>query len=280
MVQRESTQLSERRQCELLKVNRNRLESPPPKAREEDLELCQLIDRIYTEDPTYGSRRIQTVLQQDMDWKVGRHRVRRLMRLMGIEAIFRKPRTSLPGRGPDHQVFPYLLKDKEINAPDQVWCADITYVPMGRSHAYLFAIMDWYSRSIIAWEISNTLDTRFCLETLQAAVEQSGVTPEIFNTDQGCQFTSTAWREALEGQGIQISMDGKGCWRDNVFIERFWRTIKYEEIYLREYQDLHELEANLERWISRYNHKRRHQGLDNQRPWDLYRPKTTAEEAA
>ena len=175
---------------------------------------------------------------------------------------------------------PYLLRDRQIDQPDQVWCADITYVPMGRSYAYLVAIMDWHSRAVLSWRLSNTMDNRFCLEALDAAVERTGTVPEIMNTDQGSQFTSQSWRGRLEELGVKISMDGKGRWMDNVFIERLWRSVKYEEVYLRDYRDLHDLERCLWRWFERYNHWRPHQGLAEQRPWEVYRPGSELKKAA
>jgi putative transposase len=199
---------------------------------------------------------------------------------MGIRAIYQRPRTSLPGQGEEHQVFPYLLREREVRQPDEVWCTDITYLPMGRSFAYLVAVMDWHSRAVLSWKLSNTMDNRFCLEALNEAAQRSGKVPEIFNTDQGSQFTSGPWRQRLQELGVKISMDGKGRWMDNVFIERLWRSVKYEEVYLREYGDLHELERCLERWFERYNHWRPHQGLNEQRPWEIYRPEMKLKKAA
>jgi putative transposase len=277
MIERDHPQLSIRRQSELLGVNRNRLEVPAG-VSEEDLLLMRILDEIHMDEPTYGTRRLRVGLSW-RGYHVGRGRIRRLMRRMGIEAIYPRPRTSLANR--QHPKYPYLLKDLKVERPDQVWCADITYIPMRRGYAYLVAIMDWHSRAVLGWKVSNTLDTRFCLEAFVEAVRTSGRTPEIFNTDQGCQFTSREWIEALEScEGLRISMDGKGRWLDNIFIERFWWSLKHEDIYLRAYADLPELEQGVGRWMKRYNHRRPHQSLDYQTPWSCYRPCPAAEEAA
>ena len=187
------------------------------------------------------------------------------MRRMGLEAIYPKPRTSV--KSPENKVYPYLLRNLEIERPNQVWCSDITYIPMKRGFAYLVVIMDWYSRAVLAWRISNTLDTDFCLRALEDAYETTGCWPEIMNTDQGCQYTSAAWTGALKSVDVQISMDGKRRWIDNVMVERLWRSLKYEDIYLREYCDLNQLDQGVSAWIEFYNHERRHQSLDNETPW-------------
>ena len=202
----------------------------------------------------------------------GRKRIVRLMKLMGVEAVYPRKRTTIPG-GPAG-IYPYRLKGLTIDRPNQVWCADITFIPMRRGFMYLFAIMDWYSRKIIAWELSNTLDTGFCLTTLNRALKTSG-TPEIFNTDQGCQFTSEEWRNALDGAGIVISMDGRGRWIDNVMIERFWRSIKYEDIYLKSYENGLELKDGIHAYITRYNHYRPHESLGDATPDEIYNEKAT-----
>lgn len=263
--------LSVRRQCQLLEVNRNRLAPPPPKLTAEDAAICRLIDGIHLEDPAFGARKIRDVLRRHHGLKVGRSRVGRLMRHMGVSAVYRRPRTSLPGKGEEHRIYPYLLGEG-VGGPDEAWCADITYIPIGRGFAYLVAVMDWHTRAVLSWKLSNTLDTAFCLEAFEEAVRKAGRTPAVFNTDQGCQFTSRAWRECLEGHGVRLSMDGKGRWVDNVFIERLWRSLKHEEVYLREYRDLHDLERSLERWFGRYNTWRPHQSHQGLTPWDLYRP--------
>lgn len=263
--------LSVRRQCQLLEVNRNRLAPAPPKLTAEDAAICRLIDGIHLEDPAFGARKIRDVLRRHHGLKVGRSRVGRLMRHMGVSAVYRRPRTSLPGKGEEHRIYPYLLGEG-VGGPDEAWCADITYIPIGRGFAYLVAVMDWHTRAVLSWKLSNTLDTAFCLEAFEEAVRKAGRTPAVFNTDQGCQFTSRAWRECLEGHGVRLSMDGKGRWVDNVFIERLWRSLKYEEVYLREYRGLHDLERSLERWFGRYNTWRPHQSHQGLTPWDLYRP--------
>jgi putative transposase len=272
MIERANTQLSVRRQCQLLRVNRNRLDPPSPKSSEEDLAVCRLIDEIHLEAPAFGSRKIRDLLEIEHHKKMSRGRVRRLMRLMGVKAVYRRPRTSLPGKGSEHKIYPYLLGGRAIIDPDEAWCTDITYIPMGRSFAYLVAVMDWRTRAVLSWKLSNTLDSAFCVEAFLQAVKAAGRAPELFNTDQGSQFTAKVWRECLESHGVRISMDGKGRWVDNVFIERLWRTVKYEEIYLREYQDLHELERELSRWFERYNTWRPHDALGGARPWEVYRP--------
>ena len=277
MIESEST-VSVRRQCQLLKVNRNRLAPPRPRLSDEDLHLCRLMDGIHLEDPAFGARKIRDVLRRHHSIHTSRGRVARLMKIMGLSAVYRRPRTSVPGQGEEHRIHPYLLAGG-VESPDEAWCADITYLPIGRSFAYLVAIMDWHTRAVLAWRLSNTLDVGFCLEAFDEAVRVAGRAPKIFNTDQGCQFTSRAWRERLEGRGVQLSMDGKGRWVDNVFIERLWRSLKYEEVYLREYRDLHELEGSLGRWIGRYNTWRPHDALGGQTPWDRYRPEARKQAA-
>jgi len=280
MVERASTQLSVRRQCQLLEVNRNRLDVPPAGPCQGDLEVCRLIDEIHLRAPAFGARMIRDLLRVEHGLSTSRGKVGRLMKLMGIEAIYRKPRTSLPGKGDEHKIYPYLLGERAIAAPDEAWCADITYIPMGNSFAYLVAVMDWKSRAVLSWKLSNTLDTSFCLEAFREAVEVAGKAPEIFNTDQGCQFTSRPWRELLESHGVRLSMDGKRRWIDNVFIERLWRSVKYEEVYLRDFSDLHELERVLDKWFGDYNHWRPHSAHGGARPWENYRPKPSALKAA
>lgn len=272
MIERDSHQLSIRRQCELADVNRNRLDSPPDNPGARELELCRLIDEIHMKAPAFGSRKIRDLLSVEYGKQTTRGRVRHLMRKMGIKVIYRAPRTSLPGKGSEHKVHPYLLRDRKVERADDVWCTDITYIPMERGHAYLIAIMDWHTRAVISWRLSNTLDTRFCLEAFDEAVRVAGRAPEIFNTDQGCQFTSHAWRERLMDHGIRISMDGKGRWLDNVFIERLWRTLKYDELHLREFNTLPDLEVILTNWFELYNTWRPHDSLGGSRPWEIYRP--------
>lgn len=196
------------------------------------------------------------------------------MRLMDLTAIYPKPRTSIKSK--ENVVYPYLLRNLAITRPNQVWCADITYIPMGRGFAYLVAIMDWHSRAVLGWRISNTMDADFCVEALMDAHAKAGCWPEIMNTDQGSQFTGDAWTGALKEAGVRISMDGKGRWMDNVFIERLWRSLKYEDIYLREYLDLAELHDGVFSWMHFYNHERYHQSLDNETPWSVWQAKLAA----
>ena len=276
MIEKEHPRLSVRRQAALLGVNRNRL-TTRPKVGEQDLAIMRALDEIHTRWPFYGQRKL-LVLLREAGFDIGRKKVRKLMRVMGIEAVAPKRRTSLPDD--KHRKYPYLLGGLAITEPDQVWCADITYIPMARGFAYLVAIMDWHSRTVLAWRLSNTLDTRFCLEALADAVRVAGRAPGIFNTDQGCQFTSGEWIGALEELGVRISMDGKGRWMDNVFIERLWRSLKYEDIYLKAYPDLNALHAGIDVWMSDYNHLRIHQSLGYQRPWNLYRPQAGLAKAA
>jgi len=226
----------------------------------------RLIDEIHLKLPFAGSRRLVSELAA-RGYPVNRKRVQRLMRVMGIEAICPKPNTSKARKG--HMIYPYFLKDLKIERSNQVWAADITYLPMSRGFAYLVAIMDVYSRRILAWRLSNSLDVAFCLDALDEAIRYCG-TPEIFNTDQGAQFTSEAFTTALLKHNIRISMDGKGRWKDNVFIERFWRTLKYEEVYLHAYLDLPEARAQLAAYMTYYNSQRTHSSLDNQTPHSVY----------
>jgi putative transposase len=236
----------------------------------ENLDFMEMMDRLHITDPSAGSRRMYKYLRRLTGKKIGRKRVCRLMRLMGIEAVYPRKRTTIPG-GPSG-ISPYRLKGLDINRPDQVLCADITYIPMRRGFMYLFAIMDWYSRKIIDWELSNTLDSVFCLRCLKRALQTEDV-PEIFNTDQGCQFTSEEWIKCLKDANITISMDGKGRWLDNVVIERFWRSIKYEDIYLKSYESPLELEKGIRDYIYRYNTCRPHQSLSDATPEEVYSQK-------
>lgn len=280
MIEPGHKKLSIRKQARLLGVNRNRFtkQPHPPRAdRSSDLEILEALDKLHTRWPFYGQRKLLRELR-DQGLRVNRKRLRRLMEEAGIEAIAPKRWTSMPNTS--HRKYPYLLKDLEINRPDQVWCTDITYIPMERGHAYLVAIMDWNTRAVLSWKLSNTLDTAFCLEALKEAVATAGTVPGILNTDQGCQFTSNDWVGAVEALGIRVSMDGRGRWMDNVFIERLWRSLKCERIYLSSYRDLVELKAGIDEWMNDYNHHRIHQALDYAKPWQLYRPKSGLAEAA
>ena len=258
-------QLSICRQCELLGLARSSFYYEPATETEENLHLMRLIDAQYTAQPVYGSRRMAVWLQ-GQGHAVNRKRVQRLMRRMGLEALYPKPKLSAPGQG--HKIFPYLLRDVKIERPDQVWSTDITYVPLTGGFMYLAAVLDWYSRYVIAWRLSNTLDGAFCLDMLDEALARGR--PEVFNTDQGVQFTAAAWTGRLEAAGVQVSMDGKGRCLDNVFVERLWRTVKYEDIYLRHYERVPELSAGLGRYFPFYNSERPHQALGYRTPAAVY----------
>jgi putative transposase len=265
MIDKEHT-LPLTRQSQILELSRSSLyyEAVPISAR--DLELMRLIDEIHLKHPFMGSRSIRDQLQ-DRGHQVGRQHVSTLMKKMGIAAMYRKPRLSKPH--PDHKVYPYLLRHLDISRANQVWAADITYIPMARGFCYLVAIMDWASRKVLAWRLSNTLDASFCVEALQEALARYGV-PEIFNTDQGSQFTSDDFIGVLESQGISISMDGKGRWMDNVFIERLWWSVKYQDVYLKAYSSIAEARKGLGAYFEFYNSQRRHQSLDRRTPDDVY----------
>jgi putative transposase len=237
----------------------------PVPASQENLELMQLIDQQYLDRPFYGSRRM-TARLRNQGYGVNRKRVRRLMEIMGLRAIYRRPRTSQPA--PGHQVHPYLLRGVAITQPNQVWTSDITYIPMARGFLYLVAIMDWYSRYVLAWRLSNTLETDFCVEALEEALRK-GV-PEMFNTDQGAQFTSQAFTSLLEQHGIKVSMDGKGRYTDNLFIERLWRSLKYEEVYLKAYAGGKEARAGIGGYFDFYNLERPQQALGYQTPAEVF----------
>jgi putative transposase len=258
--------LSIRRQCELLGLNRSTFYYEPTGATPEDLRLMRLIDEQYTACPFYGSRRMTEWLTRQGE-EVNRKRVQRLMRNMGLEAIYPKPRLSAAGRG--HKIYPYLLRGVKIERPDQVWSADITYVPMPSGFMYLAAVIDWYSRYVITWRLSNTLEGAFCLEMLEEALRSGS--PEVFNTDQGVQFTAEAFTGRLEAAGVAVSMDGRGRALDNVFVERLWRTVKYEDIYIRSYEAVLELQQGLARYFAFYNQERLHQSLGYETPIVVYR---------
>ena len=278
MVELAHPQLSIRCQCALLGVNRNRLEPAANKTTEEDLEIMRKLDELHMVEPTYGARRMCRVLNRDHGFSVDRKRVARLMRLMDIAPCWPKPRTSTPGAG--HKVFPYLLRDLLIDRPNQVWCADITYIPMAQGYCYLMAVMDWSSRKVLGWAVSTTMDVGLCLEAFRRAVLVAGKAPEIMNTDQGSQFTSGEWiAEMQQHAGLRISMDGKGRWVDNVFIERLWWSLKYEDIYLRAYESPRELERGVGQWIDRYNSYRPHSALDGLTPDQHYAGERTEKAA-
>jgi putative transposase len=233
-------------QCRLLQVARSTLYYQPTPASPDDLAVMRRIDELHLEYAFYGSRRMAVVLRED-GWVVNRKRAQRLMRVMGLEAIYQKPNTSRPH--PDHEVYPYLLRGLIIDRPNQVWCADITYIPMAKGFVYLVAVMDWFSRRVLAWRLSITMETDFCVDALREAMELHG-RPEIFNTDQGVQFTSAAFLDELSGQSVRISMDGKGRFLDNIFIERLWRSLKYEEVYIKAYGSVAEARQGIGGWFS------------------------------
>ena len=275
LVDKGNPKVSMRKQCKLLAVARSSVDYQPVGESQEDLEFKRILDEIYLADPCLGSRRLVTILERDYDREVNRKRLRRLRREMGHEAIWCQPRTSIPED--THRKYPYLLRKLKIERSDHVWCADITYVPMVHGSAYLCAVMDWHSRKVLGWELSNTMDTGLCLRALEKALISTGRVPEIFNTDQGCQFTSEEWIARLTGLGVLVSMDGRGRWMDNVFIERLWRSVKYEDIYLREYATIPALLIGLKRWFDRYNGWRPHQALGNLTPDQVYKTRSSAQ---
>ena len=255
------------RQAEVLSLARSTLYYAPKPISAADLEIMGRIDRLHTDWPFMGARMLRDRLKAE-GYRIGRRHVARLMRLMGIEALYRKRKTTK--RNPEHAVFPYLLRGLSITRPNHVWCADISYIPMQHGFLYLFAVLDWATRRVLAWRLSNTLTTDFCIEAVQEAIATYGK-PEIFNTDQGCQFTDGDFvRLIREEHGIALSMDGKGCWRDNVFVERFWRSIKYEEVYLHAYESGSQARAGIGRYIAFYNTQRPHSALDGRTPDAAY----------
>ena len=265
MITRESD-LSVTRQCQLLNLNRSTVYYQPKPASEEDLKLMRRIDEMHLKRPFYGSRRIRDWLWEE-GHDINRKRVQRLMRQMGIVALYPKAKTSKPGKG--HKVYPYLLRNLVIDRPNQVWAADISYLPMAKGFVYLVAIMDWHSRRVLSWRLSNSMDSDFCVDALEDALDRYG-SPEIFNTDQGAQFTSEVFTGTLKTANVAISMDGKGRWMDNVFVERLWRSVKYEEVYLKAYESIAEARAGIGAYLEFYNSERRHQGLKRQTPDQVY----------
>ena len=263
------------RQCQLLSLNRSTVYYQRKGASDEDLRLMRRIDEMHLKRPFYGSRRIRDCLWEE-GYDINRKRIQRLMRQMGIAALYPEKGTSRPGKG--HKIYPYLLRGLEVDRPNQVWCADVTYIPLAKGFVYLVAIMDWYSRKVLSWRLSNTMDSDFCVDALEEAIGRYGA-PEIFNTDQGAQFTSEAFTGALKAAGIQISMDGKGRWVDNVFVERLWRSVKYEEVYLRAYESVTEARSRLGDYFRFYNSERKHQSL-GRTPDQAYFGETALPEAA
>jgi putative transposase len=253
-------------QCRLLKVARSTLYYRPVPVSADDLAVMRRMDELHLAWPFYGSRRMAAVLRRE-GWAVNRKRAKRLMKVMAIEAIYQKPNTS---KGhPDHKVYPYLLRGLTIDRPNQVWCADITYIPMAKGFVYLVAVMDWFSRRVLSWRLSITMETDFCVEALAQAIERHGQ-PEIFNTDQGVQFTSAAFVDELADRGVRISMDGKGRYLDNIFIERLWRSLKYEEVYIKAYGSVAEARRSLGEWLAFYNNERPHQSLEYRTPREIF----------
>ena len=266
MIDATDPKLSVSRQCRLLRLNRSSYYYKNKPVKAEDLKLMRLIDEQYLKTPSWGSRSMRNHLRR-LGYKINRKRVQRLMRLMGLEAIYPKPKTSRPH--PAHKVYPYLLRNMVVERPNQVWAADITYIPMNRGFMYLVAVMDWHSRKVLSWRISNTLDTEFCTEAVEEALGHYGA-PEIFNTDQGAQFTSNEFSELLKSHKVQISMDGRGRVQNNIFIERLWWTLKYQYLYLWSFNNGTELRQGLSQWFEFYNAERSHQALDNLTPDEVY----------
>jgi putative transposase len=258
--------LSIARQCQLLGISRASFYYQPKAPEAEELLLLRLLDQQYLETPFYGSRKM-TMYLREQGFAINRKRVQRLMAKLGLVALYPKPRLSQPH--PQHQVYPYLLREMVIERADQVWATDITYLPAAKGHYYLVAVMDWWSRKVLSWRIDNSLGVEFCVEVLQEALEQYGK-PEVFNSDQGSQFTSLAFTGCLQAAGIRISMDGRGRCHDNIFIERLWRSLKYELIYLKAFEDGIELNREVRRWMNWYNQERYHQALNYRTPNQVY----------
>jgi len=258
--------LSLTKQAEAVSISRGSVYYLPKPVSQADLALMRRIDELHLEHPFAGARMLRDLLRQD-GIVVGRKRVRTLMRRMGIQALYRKPNTSK--RHPAHPIYPYLLRGLKIDRPNQVWAMDISYIPMAKGFVYLAAVMDWYSRKVLAWRVSISLETTFCVEAVEEAMRRYGK-PDIFNTDQGCQFTSQEFTDVLKQHQIAISMDGKGCWRDNVFVERLWKSVKYEEVYLRAYDSVSHARVSLARYFAFYNSRRPHSRLDRKTPDQVY----------
>jgi putative transposase len=276
MVGRPGVDLSVRRQCMLLNLARSGVYRPKSVTGADDLAVMRRVDELHLVLPFYGSRRMMFELNKE-GRAVNRKRVQRLMRVMGIEALVPRPGTSKPA--PGHKIYPYLLRGLAIAEPNHVWAADITYIPMARGFLYLVAIIDWASRAVLAWRLSNTIDSRFCVEALEEALERYGK-PKIFNTDQGAQFTSAAFTDKLEKADVAISMDGRGRFMDNIFIERLWRSIKYEEVHLKAYANGREARTGIDSWMTFYNFRRPHQAMNNQTPMAMWRAGMDKIEAA
>ena len=254
------------KQCRILNISRSGVYYMPVPVSDKDRELMRTIDEIHLEEPYLGSRGIKSILKRK-GYEVGRIHVRTLMRKMGIEALYKKPRLSKPH--PGHKVYPYLLRGLDITEANSVWCSDITYIPMAKGFCYLVAVMDWASRKVLSWRLSNTLDVSFCIEALEEALMKYGI-PDIFNTDQGSQFTSLEFTDILIKHDIKISMDGRNRWMDNIFIERLWKTVKYQEVYLKAYESISHAKKELAKFFDRYNTRRPHQGLGDRTPDEVY----------
>jgi putative transposase len=277
MVEQDHAELSVRRQCELLVLPRSSYYRTPQCESAENLELMRLIDEEYLRHPFFGTRKMRDYLVR-LGYPVNRKRVQRLMRLMGLESIApRKKRTTVPDKG--HRVYPYLLRDLVIDQPNQVWCSDITYVPIRGGFVYLTAVMDWHSRYVLSWEVSVTMDDSFCVSTLERALRRHAK-PEIFNTDQGSQYTGAAFTGVLKDHGVQISMDGKGRVTDNIMIERLWRSLKYEDIYIKDYETVEALVAGLRDYFEFYNNRRPHHTLNGRTPAEVYHQTRVLRKAA
>ncbi len=255
------------RQCEVLAISRSSAYRAPAGVSNPDIDLMRKLDELHLKHPFKGSRRLRDDLWDVYGLQVNRKRVQRLMRIMGIRALYPGARTTRPNK--QHKVYPYLLRDLEIDRSNQVWCTDITYIPMRKGFLYLVAVMDWHSRKVLSWRLSNSLDTAPCIEALEEAVTNYG-TPDIFNSDQGCQFTSEDFAGTLKAHGVKISMDGKGRWMDNVFIERLWRSLKYEEVYLKAYDTVAHAKQSIGEWMNFYNQDRRHASLGRMTPDQVY----------
>ena len=266
MVEAEHAQLPIVRQCQLLSISRSSYYEAGAGESEFNLAMMRLIDEQFLQTPWYGSRQMARHLRR-LGHEVGRKRVKRLMATMGLEAVYQRPKTTVAN--PEHKIWPYLLRNKVIDQPNQVWCADITYIPMRHGFLYLVAVMDWASRKVLSWRLSNTMDVDFCMEALQEALTTYG-RPDIFNTDQGSQFTSLRFTGLLIAAGVQVSMDGRGRWMDNVFIERLWRSLKYECVYMNAFETGSETRSGLRRWIDYYNAERPHSALGGRTPAEAH----------
>jgi putative transposase len=266
MIEPSHTAISIRRQCALVGLSRASYYRQPARETPLNLRLMRLIDEQYTQTPFYGYRKMASYLSKELEYPINRKRVARLMQIMGLEAIYPQPKTSTPRR--EHKKYPYLLRNLPITRPNEVWSADITYVPLQQGFMYLVAVIDWFSRFVLAWQLSNTLDGAFCLAALHLAFQWGR--PDIFNTDQGAQFSAHDFSNDLEEAGVRISMDGRGRAFDNIFIERLWRTVKYEDIYLKEYETVPALEAGLTHYFHFYNHQRPHQSLQYRVPAEVH----------